>query len=175
MPTVGYRIDGLDWTVISASNLTRSSPIRRSRWLAPVGGGAGSRSWWPVRAKHGGSPEFGFSRATVVDFRWGLLLRDHNDEGNLIMLSLIGGEWQQSPATVRRLGRCLATVRAASSEASTARMCAEASSSSLLPSRSINCFNRRRKTRIWWLPRVRWVLDLRPKIRTIGGAIYRGF
>jgi hypothetical protein len=31
------------------------------------------------------------------------------------------------------------------------------------------------KTQIWWLPRVRRVLDLRPKIRTIGGAKYRGF
>jgi hypothetical protein len=31
------------------------------------------------------------------------------------------------------------------------------------------------ETRIWWLPSVRRVLDLRPKIHTIGGAIYRGF
>jgi hypothetical protein len=76
---------------------------------------------------------------------------------------------------VRRLGRCLATVRAASGEASTPRTCAEASLNSLLASRPTNCSERRRKTRIWWLSRVRRVLELRLKIRTIGDAIYRGF
>jgi hypothetical protein len=80
-----------------------------------------------------------------------------------------------SPATVRHLGRCLVTMRRASGEASAPRMCAEASSSSLLASRPINCSKRWRKTQIWWLPRVRRVLDLQPKIRTMGGAIYRGF
>jgi hypothetical protein len=77
--------------------------------------------------------------------------------------------------TVRRLGQCLATVRAAPGEASAPRMCTKASSSSLLASWLINCSDRRRKTQIWWLPRVRRVLDSRPKIRTICGAIYRGF
>jgi hypothetical protein len=78
-------------------------------------------------------------------------------------------------AMVRRLGRCLAMVKAASSEASAPRACAKASSSSLLASRPTNCSERRWKTRTWWLPRVRQVLDLRLKIRTICGAIYRGF
>jgi hypothetical protein len=78
-------------------------------------------------------------------------------------------------ATVRRLGRCLSMVRVASGEASTPRTCAKASSSTLLASLPTNCSNRQRKTRIWWLPRVRQVLDLRPKICTICGAIYKGF
>jgi hypothetical protein len=91
------------------------------------------------------------------------------------MLTLIGGERQRSPATVRQLGWCLSTVRAASGEASAPRTCAKASLSSLLASRLTNCSDRRRKTQIWWLPRVRWVLDLWPKIRTICDAIYRGF
>jgi hypothetical protein len=143
--------------------------------LALAGGGAGSRSRRLITAERGGSPEFGFSRATVVGFRWCFLLQDHNDEGNLIRLTLIGGGRQRSPATVRRLGQCFVTVRAASDEASAPRMCAEAFSNSLLGSWPIYCSERRRKTQIWWLPRVRRVLDLRPKIRTIGGAIYRGF
>jgi hypothetical protein len=87
-----------------------------------------------VTAERGGSPEFKFSRVTVVGFRLGLLLRDHSDEGNLVMLTLIGGERQRSPATVRRLSRCLVTVRAASGEASALRTCAEASLNSLLAS-----------------------------------------
>jgi hypothetical protein len=95
--------------------------------------------------------------------------------GNSIRLTLIGGGWQRSPATVRRLDRCLVTVRVASGEASAPRMCSEASSSSFLASRLINCSKQRRKTRIWWLSRFWQVLDLRPKIHTIGGAIYMGF
>jgi hypothetical protein len=43
----------------------------------------------------------------------------------------------------------------------------------LLPDRSI-APNGDGKTQIWWLPSVRRVLDLQPKIRTMGGAIYRG-
>jgi hypothetical protein len=82
---------------------------------------------------------------------------------------------RQRAVTVRWLGRCLSTVRAASSEASAPRTCTKASSSSLLASRPTNCSDRRWKTQIWWLPRVRGVLDLRPKIRIIYGAIYRGF
>jgi hypothetical protein len=42
-------------------------------------------------------------------------------------------------------------------------------------SRMTNCFDRWRKTWIWWLLRLRQVLDLRLKICTIYGAIYRGF
>jgi hypothetical protein len=76
---------------------------------------------------------------------------------------------------VRQLDRCLVTVRTASGEASAPRTCTKASLSSLLASRPTNCSERQRKTRIWWLHRVRWVLDLRPKIRTILRAIYRGF
>jgi hypothetical protein len=68
----------------------------------------------------------------VVGFRRGLLLRDHNDDGNVFMLTLIDGEQQRSPATVRRLGRCLSTVRAASGEALAPWTCIKASSSSLL-------------------------------------------
>jgi hypothetical protein len=73
-------------------------------------------------------------------------LRDHNDEGNVFMLTLIGGERQRSPATVRSLNRCLSMVRAASGEASAPRTCAKASSSSLLVSRPTNCSDRRWKT-----------------------------
>jgi hypothetical protein len=72
-----------------------------------------------------GSLEFEFSWATMVGFWWCLLLRDHNDEGNVFMLTIIGGERQRSPATVRRLSRCLSTVRAASSEAWAPRTCAQ--------------------------------------------------
>jgi hypothetical protein len=79
-------------------------------------------------------------------FQRGLLLRGHSDEENLIMLTLFDGGWQRSPATVRQLGRCLVTVRAASGEASAPRTCAEASSSSLLASQPINCSERQRKT-----------------------------
>jgi hypothetical protein len=103
------------------------------------------------------------------------MLRDHSDEGNVIMLTLIRGERQWSPAMVRKLDRCLTTVRAASGEALAPMTCAKASSSSLLASRPTNCSKRRRKTRILLLPMVRRVLDLWPKIRTICGAIYRGF
>jgi hypothetical protein len=102
-------------------------------------GGAGSRSRRRIAVEHGGSPEFEFSRATEVGFRWGLLLRDHSDEGNAFMLTLIGGQRQWSPATVRQLGRCLSTVRVASGEASAPRTCAKASSSSFLTSRLTNC------------------------------------
>jgi hypothetical protein len=75
-----------------------------------------------------------------------LLLRDHNDEGNVFKLTLIGGEQQRSPATVRRLGRCLSTVRAASGESSAPRMGAKASLSSPLASRPTNFSDQRRKT-----------------------------
>jgi hypothetical protein len=178
MSVVGFRIDGSDWikrTGISAFNLSRSPPIRRLRRLASAGGGVGSCSRQRVTAERGGSPEFEFSWATVVSFRWGLLLRDHIDEGNVFILTLIGGEWQRSPAMVRRLGRWLSTMRAATGEASAPRTCAKASLSSLLASQQTNCSDQWRKTRIWWLPRVQRVLDLRAKIRTICGAIYRGF
>jgi hypothetical protein len=84
----------------------------------------------------------------------------------MFMLTLIGRERQQSPATVRRFSRCLSMVRAASGEASAPRTCAKASLSSLPASRPTNCSDRRRKTQIWWLLRVRRVLVLRPKIRT---------
>jgi hypothetical protein len=85
----------------------------------------------------------------------------------VFMLTLIDGEQQRSMAMVRQLGRYLSTVRAASGEASAPRTCAKASSSSLLASRPTNCSDQQQKTRIWWLPKVRRVLDLRPKIRTI--------
>jgi hypothetical protein len=57
----------------------------------------------------------------------------------MFMLTLIDEEWQQSSATVRRLGRCLSTVRVASGEASAPWTCVKASSSSLLASRPTNC------------------------------------
>jgi hypothetical protein len=92
-------------------------------------------------------------------------------------ITVMRGTWlcQRSPTMVRQLSRCLVTVRAASGEALAPRTCAEASSSSLLASRPTNCSERRQKTQIWWLPRVRWVLDLWPKICTTGDTIYRGF
>jgi hypothetical protein len=135
-----------------------------------------------ARAREGVSRPSAVSRRSLsfLELRWSISdeicsLQDHSVEGNSIMLTLIGGERQQSPTTVRRLDRCLATVREASGEASAPRACAEASLNSLLASRPTNCSEWRRKTQIWWLPRVRWVLDMRPKIRTTGGAIYRGF
>jgi hypothetical protein len=148
------------------------APIRR---LAPAAGGASSRSSGRVAAERGGPPEFEFSRATLVGFWWGLLLRDNSNEGNVFMLTLIGGGWQRSLAMVRRLGRCLSMVREASGEASAPRTCTKASLSSLLASQPTNCSDRRRKTQIWWLPRVRRVIDLWPKIRTICGTTYRDF
>jgi hypothetical protein len=45
----------------------------------------------------------------------------------MFMLTLIGGERQRGPATMRRLGRCLMTMRATSGEASTPMTCAKAS------------------------------------------------
>jgi hypothetical protein len=137
-----------------------------------AGSGRGRRR---VTAKRGSLSEFKFSRATVVSFWWGFLLRDHSDDWNMFMLTLIDGERQWSLPMVTRLGRCLLTLRAAFGEASAPRTCAKASLSSLLASRPTNCSNRWRETRIWWLPRVQQVLDLRPKIRTICGAIYRHF
>jgi hypothetical protein len=114
------------------------------------GGAVGSDRGWHrltlTAACHGRAWQFArvqVSRAMVVSFRSGLLLRDHSDQVNSIRLTLIGGGRQRSPAMVRQLGRCLVMVRAASGEASTPRMCAEASSSSLLASRPINCFERR--------------------------------
>jgi hypothetical protein len=81
--------------------------------LAPAGDGAGLRSWQRAMAERGGSLEFRFSRAMVVGFRRGLLLRDHNDEGNLIRPTLIGGGRQRNPATVRWLSRLWASMCAA--------------------------------------------------------------
>jgi hypothetical protein len=52
---------------------------------------------------------------------------------------------QRRAATVRRFGRCLVTVRAASGEALTPRTCAKASSSSLLASRRPIALNGGRK------------------------------
>jgi hypothetical protein len=86
--------------------------------------------------------------SSFLELRWSVSdeicsLQDHSDEGNSIMLTLIGGERQRSPTTVRQLGRCLATLRAASGEASALRTCAEASLNSLLASRPTNCSERR--------------------------------
>jgi hypothetical protein len=165
------------WVAIDSSQPMQESPSANPTAEAAGSGRGhvGSRSRWCVMAERGGSLEFEFSRATVVSFWWGLLLLNHSDEGNVFMLTLIDGEWQQSPAMVRRLGRCLSTVRAAFGEALAPRTCAKASSSYLLASRPTSCSNQRRKTWIWWLPRVQRVLDLRSKIHTICNAIYRGF
>jgi hypothetical protein len=109
------------------------------------GRAVGSDRGWRAMAEHHGLPEFKFSWAMVVGFWWGFLVRDHIDEGNLIRLTLIGGGRQRSLATVRRLSWCLVMERSSSGEASATRMCAEASSSSPLASRPINCSERRRK------------------------------
>jgi hypothetical protein len=131
-------------------------------WLWP-GAARHGRAWCLTRVwvflSHGG--RFSMRFAPTGSQRWGEL-----DYANLI---------RRRAATVRWLSRRLVTVRVASGEALAPRTCVEASSSSLLASRLINCSKRWGKTRIWWLPRVRRVLDLRPKIHTIGGAIYRGF
>jgi hypothetical protein len=121
----------------------------RARRLAGVRVFSSYGSWFPMRFSTMGSQQ-----------------RGERDYANLK---------QRRAAMVWRLGRWLATVRAASVEALALRTCAKASSSSLLASRSTNCFEWWWKTRIWWLPRVRQVLDLRSKIQSICGAIYRGF
>jgi hypothetical protein len=166
------------WVAIVSSQLLQESPDVDP--TAEVAGSSRGRRWLMLT-----TARRGWARRLVGVwvflsyggrfFWWGLLLRDHNDEGNSIRLTLISEGRQRSPATLRRLGRCMEIVWAASNEASAPRMCAEASSSSLLASRLINCFERWQKTQIWWLPRVQRVLDLWPKIRTMGGAIYRGF
>jgi hypothetical protein len=56
--------------------------------------------------------------------RWGYLL--------LVGLHVVEGLQQRSSTTVRRLGRCLAMVRAASGAASASRTCAKDSSSCLI-------------------------------------------
>jgi hypothetical protein len=157
------------WVAISSSQPMQESPVLiwQLRRLASARGGVGSCSRRCVATERGGSPEFEFSWATVVGFHWGLLLRNHNDEGNIFILTLIDGERQRSPTTVGRLGRCLSMVSVASGEASAPRTCAKASSSSLLASWLSNYPDQQWKTRIWWLPRVRRVLDLRPKTRTL--------
>jgi hypothetical protein len=126
-----------------------SKSVSRLFITDPMAETAGSGRGRRVAAERGSSPEFEFSRATVVGFRWGLLLRDHSDEGNVFILTLIGGERQWSPTTVRRLGQCLSMVRAASVEALAPRACAKASLGSLLSSWPTNCSNRWRNTRIW--------------------------
>jgi hypothetical protein len=65
-------------------------------------------------------------------------------------------------STGRQLSRRLVTVRMAS-------LC------SLLASCLTNYSKRRQKTLIWWLRRVRRVLDLQAKFHTMGCAIYRDF
>jgi hypothetical protein len=129
-----------------------------------VGSGQGQRRLTLVVARH--------SRA-----RWLAGVRVFLSYGGRFFMRFapMGSQRQQSPATVRQLGRCLSTLRVASGEASGPRTCAKASLSSLLASRPTNCSDRRWKSQIWWLPRVWRVLDLRPKIRTICGAIYKGF
>jgi hypothetical protein len=53
--------------VFLGSNHVRSSQIGRLS-VALTNGGSGSRSRRRTMAEHGGSPEFGFSRAMVVSF-----------------------------------------------------------------------------------------------------------
>jgi hypothetical protein len=119
-----------------------------------VGSGQGQRRLTLVVARH--------SRA-----RWLAGVRVFLSYGGRFFMRFAptGSQRQQSPATVR----------VASGEASGPRTCAKASLSSLLASRPTNCSDRRWKSQIWWLPRVWRVLDLRPKIRTICGAIYKSF
>jgi hypothetical protein len=80
----------------------------------------------------------------------------------------------RGPAATARFGRTSTVTGSTLDGAPAARTCAEASSCSPLASRPISCSEWWQKTQIWWLPRVERVLDLRPKIHTIGGAIYRG-
>jgi hypothetical protein len=165
------------WVAIVSSQLLQESPDVDP--TAEVAGSSRGRRWLMLTTARRGRARWLVGVWVFLSyggrfFWWGLLLRDHNDEGDVFILTLIGGERQRSPTTVRRLGRCLSMVRAAPGEASALRTCAKASLSSLLASRPTNCSNWWRKTQIWWLPRVRRVLDLRPKICTICGAIYRG-
>jgi hypothetical protein len=92
----------------------------------------------------------------------------------VIMLTLIGGEQQRSPAMVRRLSRCLATVRAASGEASAPRTCAKAYSRSLLASRPTNCSERSEKLKFGGYLGFGGFLTSGRKF-ALYAALYRGF
>jgi hypothetical protein len=84
-----------------------SDLMRLTRWTAQVSpkrySGGAARPHGGAMAERGCSLEYRFSRVMVVGFRWGLLLRDHNDEGNSFMLTLVGGGRQWGLAMVRWL------------------------------------------------------------------------
>jgi hypothetical protein len=126
----------------STAQIDPSEPLSRLL-ISAVGHRSDGRGGWlqpgAARARTHGSasrPSMTAQRSSsFLKLRWSLLLlQDHGNKGNVFMLTLIGEEWQRSPATVRWLGRCLAMVRVASGEASAPWMCAKASLSSLLAS-----------------------------------------
>jgi hypothetical protein len=165
------------WVVIGSSQLLQESPGADP--TAEVASSGRGRCRLTLTVVHHGQTRWLIGVRVFSSYGGRFSMRfapwNHSNKGNVFMLTLISKERQQSPAMVRWLGRCLSMVRVASSKASAPRTCAKASSSSLLASRPTNCSDRRRKTRIWWLPRVRRVLDLRPKICTnavlyIGGS-----
>jgi hypothetical protein len=125
----------------------------RARWLTGVWVFSSYGGWFLMRCAPTGSQWRGEHVYTNLN-RWRAATKPGNGEAT-------------RPVLVNDEG--------ASGEALAPRMCTKASSSSLLSSRPTICFDRWRKTQIWWLPRVRQVLLLRPKIRTICSAIYRGF
>jgi hypothetical protein len=164
---------------LTTGSTTQIKPIKSVSWLLisivhhrsdgwlPPGAACRGQAWGldgvQVFSSYGG--QFSMRFAPTGSQRWG----EH------VYANFIGGEQQWSSTTVRQLDWGLSMVRAASGEASAPSTCAKASLSSLLASRLTNCSDRWWKTRIWWLPRVRRVLDLRPKILTICDAIYTGF
>jgi hypothetical protein len=79
----------------------------------------------PARARGGASRPSAVARRSLSFLELWWLVFDvvcsygiTTTRGHMLMLTLIGGERQRSPAMVRWLGRCLSTVRAASGEAS---------------------------------------------------------
>jgi hypothetical protein len=104
-----------------------------------------------------------------------LFLRDLDDARNSSYSLVMANTGHGGLAVMARFDQTSTVVGSPLGGAPVPRTCDEASLSSPLASRPINCFERWRKTQIWWLPRVRLVLDIRAKTRTMGDAIYRGF
>jgi hypothetical protein len=135
------------------SNLNHPCKIRRLGTVSYLG------SAWPNRATRAPWP-----RAWEL----GLTLR-HKELILLTVTQMV----RTGSATSVWFEQASTASRSSSGGALTSRECAEASLCSLLASCPANCSKRRRKTRIWWLPRVHRVLDLWAKIPTMGCAIYR--
>jgi hypothetical protein len=144
--------------------MAHTSPPSSSRWKQ----GSGRVAPWPVARVAGIHP-------TVLYSSVWYFLRNLDGTRDPFYSLAAAETGHRKWLTGRQLDRWLAMVRTASGCAPASRACAEASFCSLLASCPTNCSTRQQKTQIWWLPRVRWVLDLQAKIHTMGCAIYRDF